>query len=225
MFWQSVGSGLLAFSNWHIIVGAFAVLAASIVVPTIAGLTIGESDSGARMGAGCFIMVIGGPIAQACAVTLFVLFCLPAIMADGGFTPMAVVAVIWSRVLISGLLAMLFVFVLAVMPLIGPFIANTPGVPLFLQGIFVIKPLTKQIFIAATGKQLPDSAFPGIWACIGYVLIGIAVCYTAIFVSALIAPKRENSSFTFFVGIILGAISGLLPLLMYGRYIAAAIKA
>jgi hypothetical protein len=226
MFWQSVIEGIGALFDWHIIVGAIAVAGISYAVPILSGLMIGNNESGARAGAGCIMMLIGGPIAQACAVTLFVLFCFPSIVGSGGFTPIAIAGALWWPVLKYGLLAMIFVLLLSVIPLLGHFIASTPGVPLFLQGIFVIKPFTELLF-AVTGNQIPDSVFPGFWLCVGYAVIGTIICYGAIFAAAWIGTKKDSSEpsgFPMLIGLVLGAISGLIPLLMYGRYIATSLR-
>jgi hypothetical protein len=243
MFWQSVADGLLAIFNWRIVVGAFSVAAVSIAVPLAAGLTAGNSDSGARTGAGCLMLMIGGPIAQACAITLFVLFCLPSLIGTGGFTPLSLAGAIWWPVLKSGLLAMVFVLILSVIPIVGHFVAHTPGVPLFLQGIFVMKPLTMEIYAAATDSRLADEAFPGFWACTGYIVIGIVVCYAVFIIVGLAeaemrkrrdpighmmsqySSSSEPTPLLMLLGLAIGPIFGIFPLLMYGRYVAAFIRA
>jgi hypothetical protein len=142
-------------------------------------------------------------------------------------------------VLKSGLVAMLFVLGLSIIPVIGHFVAKTPGVPLFLQGIFVMKPLIKQLYAATTGNQLPEEAFPGFWYCTGYIIIGIVVCYVIFIVAGLLETQirkrtdpighmiseysstSEDTPILALLGLAVGPIFGIFPLLMYGRYVAA----
>ena len=87
MFWQSVGQGIVSFTDWHIIVGAIGVSLCSLLHVFIGGTIMGDNDSKAKTGAGCLMMLLGGPILQAFGVSCFILICLPAIIGQGGFTP------------------------------------------------------------------------------------------------------------------------------------------
>jgi hypothetical protein len=238
MFWSSVIQGIAAFFNWHIVVGTMGVVAVAVAVPLLAGLAGGKQDSAVRTSGGCLVLIIGGPVAQASAISGFVLLCLPAILGNGGFTPLAVIAAIWWPVLKTGLLVMGGIVLLSLVPILGHFIANTPGVPLFLQGIFLIRPLTEEIYLAATGKNLPSTVFPGFWACVGYVAIGVVICYALViaggFVEDQIKKRRNPLGYLysnqelktpFVFGLFFGPVVGVFPLLMYGRFVAQGIHA
>lgn len=167
--------------DWHILVGMVGVSTAAILHPMIVGLTMGDNKSGARVGSGCFLMIVGGPLIQAIAVSAFVLFCLPAIIGGQGFTPTVAIGTLFWPVFKTGFLAMLMVLVLCFIPIVGRLIAETPGVPVFLQGIFMMKPISKKLYYAISdGTRLPDSAFPSFWSCLGYVVIGIALCWVGV---------------------------------------------
>lgn len=117
----------------------------------------------------------------------------------------------------------------------GPLISGTPGVPVFLQGIFVLGPLTRYIYEGVThGKHLPDAAFPNFWLSLGYVAIGLVITYALLFVISFIEeqlqrrfnPENESgqSGVSFLIGALLGPVVGILPLLMYSKYVALYLK-
>lgn len=241
MFWQSVGAGITSLLDWHILVGMAAVSIASLLYPMIVGLTMGDGESGARIGTGCFLMIVGGPLIQAVAVSGFILVCLPTIIGGEGFTPAAVIGPLCWPVFKAGLLAMLLVLVLCFIPVVGHFIANTPGVPVFLQGIFMLKPISKKLYYTITdGVKLPDSAFPSFWDCLGYIAIGLALCWGGFIIVALVADqikkrrdplkhlmdqyRSEPSPSMMILGMFIGPVLGIVPLLMYGRFVGLSIQ-
>jgi hypothetical protein len=117
---------------------------------------------------------------------------------------------------------MVIVLFISLMPILGRFITDTPGTTIFLQGIFVMKPFIKSIF-SEYGYQLPDEFFPGILACIGYVVIGVIVCFAMACVISMVDMRLQKGRepeplFSEFLSILVGPITGILPLLMYGRY-------
>jgi hypothetical protein len=241
MFWQSVGAGITSLLDWHILVGMAAVSIASILYRVIVGLTVGDGESDARVGTGCFLMIVGGPLIQAVAVSAFVLLCLPAIIGGQGFTPAAAIGPLFWPVFKAGFLAMLLVLVLCFIPIVGRFISKTPGVPIFLQGIFMLKPISKKLYYAITGgARLPDSAFPSFWSCLGYVVIGLVLCWVGFICVALLADqvkkrrdplghmlaqyRSEPSIGMMILGMFVGPVLGIVPLLMYGRYVGFSIQ-
>jgi len=241
MFWQSVGSGITSLLDWHILVGMAGVSIASLLYPLIVGLTMGKGESGARMGTGCFLMLVGGPLIQAVAVSGFILLCLPAIIGGGGFTPSAVVGPLVWPVFKAGFLAMLLVLVLCLIPIVGHFIANTPGVPVFLQGIFMLKPISKKLYFTITeGVKLPETAFPSFWNCLVYITIGLMLCWGAFICIALVADqikkrrdplghmldefRSEPSPSMMILGMFIGPVLGIVPLLMYGKFVGLSIQ-
>lgn len=236
MFWQSVVSGFLAFFDWHILVGALGIGIASVLHPFIAGLAMGDGESGGRMGTGCLIMLLGGPLVQAISVSAFILFCLPAIIGNGGFLPMDYVASLAGPVMKTGLIAFGLVMIMCFIPIIGRLITNTPGVTVFLQGILMLQPITKNLLYAISGgKELPPDVFPSFWHSVGYVIIGIGICWVVLVLVLTVLDERKKrtnpighmmdqyrsppSGGMTIVGMFIGPIFGILPLLMYGQYI------
>jgi hypothetical protein len=240
MFWQSVIEGVSSLADWHVLVGVVGVSLVSVLYLVVSGLLLGNASSGARVGAGFAFMFVGGPVFQALAVTGFVLLCLPVIIGSGGFTPAALVGFLWWPVVKQGFIALIIVIVLCFLPIIGRIIAGTPGVPVFLQGVLMLKPISKGLYYVITGgRELPDSAFPSFWQSIGYLVIALVLCWVAFLVIALVSDQikkrtdplqhmldqyqSEPTGAASIAGMFIGPVIGIIPLLMYGRYVHLAI--
>jgi hypothetical protein len=241
MFWESVLLGIKALADWHILVGIAFIVAASFIPMVIASAAIGDGESTARSTTGCLMAGVGGPIIQAIAVSLFILVCLPSLLLGKGFTPVEVIAQAAWPVMKSGLVALVIVFVLCIVPGIGKLVSSTPGVTIFLQGIIVFRPIARDLYaIVANGEKLPADVFPGFWLSIAYIGIGIALTWLGLILLALVDDQyqkradpaghlirsytNEPSGFQVIIAQFVGPICGILPLLMYGRYVALAIR-
>jgi len=243
MFVQSVIEGLKAILNWHILLGMVAVSVATVGFMILIGVLMtsrDESTGGIKAGAGCLLYGFGGPVIQALSVGFFILLLLPALLADRGFTPGPIVAALSGSLIKMSLFGLGATLLICFIPFVGQVIANTPGVVTFMIGIFVIKPLISQFFSAVTGEKIPAEVFPGFLACVGYVLIGLILCSVLLVVLALIRDqvKRRTDPLGYmlqkhsgdspglqWVALMLGAVFGLIPLLMYAKYVALALRA
>ena len=109
MYWQSIGYGILGFFNWHIVIGVLAICIMSLFTPVAVGIIGGHGKSGMRQTTGFLTMIIGGPIIQAIAMSLFILFFLPAILGNGGFTPYSIMQSLFWPIAKTGTLSLLLV--------------------------------------------------------------------------------------------------------------------
>ncbi|MBA3484184.1 MAG: hypothetical protein H0T51_20450 [Pirellulales bacterium] len=248
MFWESVTAGITRLFDWHILLAAAGVSLSTLLYWIVVGKILSTENE--RFGPGCLLgfMFFGGPLIQIIAVTCFVFVCLPAIIGQGGFTPASAMGALLWPVLKAGFWAGVLVFLLSCLPIIGGIISNTPGVPVFLQGIFMLKRLSKLIYYGLTDTKLPDSVFPSFWANVGYVILAIVLFYiTYLMIAAPVAlaagqiKKRRDpighyldqfkphdnrpSPTVQLVGGMIGPLVGILPLLMYGRYVFLSIGA
>ena len=233
MFWQSVFEGVLKLFDWHILVGILLVSTLPFIVSFSIFLIYYKRDVD---NPGCLpmlFMFFAQSVVQVFAVAFFILFCFPAMIGDGGYIPLDIVGKLWWPIVKLGTYAMLIVISITIIPVIGNLVANTPGVTIFLQGIFIIKPFTER-YLAAFEYNLPNEAFPGIWQCIGYIVIGGIFCYILIIIITLLEMCLEKKGsllgyrfsisdtnplrMAVFFGT--GAVVGILPLLIYTRYIA-----
>ena len=240
MFIQSVIEGIKAIFDWHILLGMAGVSIVSVGFITAIGamMTAGsESTEGARTGAGCLLYALGGPVIQALSVGFFILLLLPALLGDGGFTPAEVVGALSGSLVKVTFLSLLVVLILCFIPGFGKLISDTPGVITFMIGIFIMKPLISRFYKAVTDQKIPSEVFPGFFACVGYVIVGIILCYALFVVLALVRDQMKRRSDPVghmmeqygvggqsgnmqLVGLLVGPAIGLIPLLMYAKYVA-----
>ena len=240
MFLQSIFEGLKAIFDWHILVGmaGVSIISVGFIVAIGAMMASGsESNGGARTGAGCLLHALGGPVIQAIGVGFFILLLLPSLLGDGGFTPTEVVGSLSGSLVKISLLSLVGVLILCFIPGFGKLISDTPGVTTFMIGIFVMKPLISRFYKAVTGQKIPSDIFPGFFACVGYVIVGIVLCFALFMVLALVRDqvKRRSdpvghmmeqyggggqSGSLQLIGMLVGPAIGLIPLLMYAKYVA-----
>jgi hypothetical protein len=241
MFWQSVGGGFLNLFDWHVLVGALGVSFITLLHPMLIALITGGGEK--RFGIGVAFAMFGGPLFQVIAVSGFILLCLPAIVGTGGFTPSQAIGVLFWPVFKAGMWAMLIVLLICFIPIVGKIVSDTPGVPVFLQGILVIKPIYRNLYRAINGERLPNDVFPGFWYSLGYIVIGVALCYAMLLVVFLIGDqiKKRRDPFGHMTDRLLqksdpptsvklftmmfGPAIGVVPLLMYGKYLSLQLQA
>jgi hypothetical protein len=241
MFWQSILQGLFSLTYWEIWIGMVAVGLAQIVFTMLIGLLVMPNDSGAGATAGCLLQATMGPVIQALAVTAFIVLLLPAILLGRGFTSPELVAALAVTSLKYGLLALLFVFVLSLIPFIGGIVSKTPGLATFLQGVLIFKPISRILLYSLLDRKPPNDIYPGFWACVAYFIIACVLIWIAFVVVSLIADKikerrdpvahmldryrDEPTTFQLMAIQFLGPMLGIIPLLMYGKYVALNVRA
>lgn len=241
MFWQSILQGLVSLTYWEIWVGMIAVGLTQIIFTTLIGFLVMRDDSGAGATAGCLLQATMGPVIQALAVTAFIVLLLPAMSLSRGFTPAELMAALAGTAIKYGLLALLFVFVLSLIPLVGGIVSKTPGLATFLQGILVFKPISRILVYSLLDRKPPDDIYPGFFACVAYFIIACVLIWIAFVVVSLIADKikerrdplghmldkyrDEPTTFQLMAIQFMGPMLGIIPLLMYGKYVALNVNA
>ncbi len=144
---------------------------------------------------------------------------------------------------------MLIVFLLSLVPFLGKIVSETPGLDVFLQGIFILRPIAHSLYYnIADGRTLPNSALPSFWHSLGYVVIGLILCQIGMHVCGIalfgvyeianeirkrrdplgyMLDNRESDPTTSMeiIGGFAGTVIGLVPLLMYGQYISLSMQA
>jgi hypothetical protein len=239
MFWQSILQGFTSLTNWEIWVGMLSVGLVQVIFVLAVGRLMLGGESGARTAMGCFLGATLGPIVQCLAVTAFIVFLLPALLLGRGFTPIDTATALVTPVFFTyGLLALAIVSVLSVVPVVGRLISKTPGLPTFLQGIIIFKPISRILLESLLGEsKVSDNLYPGFWACVGYFIIGFALIMVTLLLVSLIREKIDPISysmerhggnrlgFQFIAAQFLGPMLGIIPLLMYGKYVALSVNA
>lgn len=139
MFWDSVILGIKIFVHWQIWVAILIYVVVFCAFQIGCGMLVGEKQEGDRAMVGFLTHMIGGPLLQGILMGLFVLFLMPIMFGNNYITPWSVaVPLMWPAVKI-GVVAIIGVFILCFIPVIGTFVANSHAIQSFLIGSILVK--------------------------------------------------------------------------------------
>jgi hypothetical protein len=224
VFWKSIIEGFTILGQWEVWLAAVLYLAVNFAFLMVVAKMIGEEELGWRIGAVWLFHMIGGTILHGILMGLTIAFLLPILLGGASAAPISAIgALLWPLIKI-GVIAIIAVTILSFIPVIGAFIAHSPGIQAFLEGLIIFRFLSgyaiEQI-LAEAGIQ--GSVYPGFWACIGFLIIaGVLVrliMLGAAFVCLLFEDTLAGEVIPVFGGLVLGVLGGMIPLFMYSSYV------
>jgi len=224
MFWKSIIAGLAILGHWQVWVAAILYMAVNFAFLMILATVVGESESGGRMATGCLLHMIGGTVLHGILMGLMVSFLLPILLGGSSVTPISqIIAQLWAIIKI-GVIAVVAVIILSIVPIIGAFIANSPGIQAFLEGIIILRlllaPVIEEILNVVNAQV---SIYPGFWASIGFLIIAGVLVRIIMLGLALISVHFEGTAvgelMPMVIAPVLGVLGGIIPLFMYSSYI------
>jgi hypothetical protein len=178
-------------------------------------------------GPGCLVQVIGF-LFEGMLMAAFLLLLLPTLVGPGpglSWTQVEPMGFIAAR---AGILAAIAVSILTFFPVIGPFLAASPGMGIFLLGTVTYRLLTPKYLEALLGGNINlKNLYPGVWETLGYLLLALLLTRLAMLaVMGLGKLLRRHSKqgpdksgvLLGFFGPALDALGGVLALLMYSQY-------
>ena len=111
-------------------------------------------------------------------------------------------------------------------------ITDIPGLDAFIKGLIIFR-----VFSAGFIERLLERAnlhvanlYPGFWATVGYFVLAGVLVYVCFLIFSALGATVSRSRFTgegastFFIGMALMQILGLLPLFMYAKHVTLAIQ-
>lgn len=224
MFWKSIIEGVVILGHWQVWVAVILYMAVNFGFLMIVSTVVGEAESGGRMATGCLFHMIGGTVLHGILMGLMVAFLLPILLGGSSAAPISgIIAQLWSIIKI-GIIAVIAVIILSIMPIIGAFIADSPGIQAFLEGAIIFRLLsgyaTEEI-LRVVNVQI--SVYPGFWASIGFLVIAGVLVRVIIFGVALLSVPLEGTALGELVPAVIvpviGVLGGIVPLFMYGSYV------
>ena len=238
MFWHAVGSGLLALFDWHILLGLAGMGMLTFGYHAVTAGLWGGGQSGGRAGAAVGWQMFGGPLVMIVAIAGFITLCLPAILGVGGFTPAGVVGETWIGMLAASGLAFLITIAIGFIPVVGSVVAYTPGASTYIMGAIVLQMVVQSGYQALSRNPMAAAGIaPSIWQAIGFLAIGAVIGLLIIVLSSGAAESAlydrhrlsqygasGNTPESKLVAMVLNPLVGVLPLLMYGRYLGASFE-
>lgn len=132
-------------------------------------------------------------------------------------------------IIIISFIAMVAVSILSIIPLIGRFIANSPGMRAFLEGAIIFRLLTDgptdQIL---TEANVQSSVYPDFWTFVGFLIIAGVLGRVVVSGLALLSMPLEGTALGELMPIVITPVwevlGGIIPLLMFSSYVRLSIK-
>jgi len=232
MFWQSVLGGLAVLAHWQVWVALVVYTGLRFAWLIGIGMLAGNCRSAARMAAGCLTHIIGGTVLQSLLLGALVLFLTPLMLGGDQAMPLAFFRAFAWPIVLACLIALVVSLVLLFIPIVGTLVTDRPGLNEFIQGTIIFR-LFSGAFIErllqAANLQVPN-LYPGFWATVGYFVLATVLVHLCFFIFAAFGTTISRSKYsqecgtTFFVGMAVMPLLGLLPLFMYGNHVALAIQ-
>lgn len=195
------------------------------------GYMVGDSDSGVRQATGCLTHLIGGSILQSVLLGLLIFFLMPIMMGGDSITPLPFVKTLAWPIIKASLIALIAIFIISMMPIIGGMVANIPGLDVFLQGLIIFRIFSVgfvEMFLESVGMSA--DIYPGFWHTIGYFVISIAVSLLCFFASMALGYSTSDSegrvekTITFLQTMAAANLVNILPIFMYANYVAMSVN-
>ena len=228
MFWKSIIGGLAILGHWQVWVAVVLYMAINFAFLMIVAKMVGEDESGGRMVTGCLFHMIGGTVLHGILMGLMLAFLLPILLGGPSAAPIsAIIASLWPIIKI-GIIAIVAVTILSIIPLIGGFIAHSPGIQAFLEGMIILRLLSGYaIDKILTEANVQGSVYPGFWASIEFLVIaGVLVRLVMLGLALLSVPLEDTAVgelMPIVIGPVLGILGGIIPLFMYSSYVRLSI--
>lgn len=231
MFWSSVLGGLGILGHWQVWVALIAYAIINWIWLIGLGLLAGGDESGGRMAFGCITHMIGGTIFQAVLISVIVFYLAPIMLGADKAMPLKFYSEFAWPIAKAGLVATVAVLILSFIPLIGGFVANTPGLGEFIEGVIIFRIFSANFveFFLKKAKISTD-IYPGFWYSIGYFIIALVIAYGGLLLVTGIKTVASRNSYGDDDGFMLTLapaivrLLSLLPLFMYAQYTAQTIQ-
>ncbi|MFI5364966.1 MAG: hypothetical protein ACHQ4J_05020 [Candidatus Binatia bacterium] len=120
-----------------------------------------------------------------------------------------------------GIIAIVVVTLLGFVPLLGGFV-DSPGIQAFLEGVIIFTALSGSVVEQIiSDSHVQGNVYPGLWECIGFLVIaGVLVKLITLGVALIISIQELlGVLITVAVAPSPGLLGGIIPLFMYGSYI------
>lgn len=232
MFWQSVLSGFGVLAHWQVLLALVLYVVLQFAWIIGVGMLVSNSESGGRMAVGCLTHMIGGTIFQSLLLGVLVLFLTPIMLGGEHAMPLEFFTTLAWPIIKACFLALVFSFFISFLPIVGRMVTDTLGVDAFIRGIIIFR-FFSAVFLERPLKDMHlkvPNLYPGFWSSVGYFIIATALVYVCLFIFAALGTTisrnkyAEDNGASFFIGLGLMQILGLLPLFMYASHVTLAIQ-
>lgn len=184
-------------------------------------------------GPGCLVQILGLFI-QSSGISLVILLTLPILLEVSSQLSWTAVRPMGFVAVRAGLIAMILVSLISFFPFLGPLLGSSPGLEAFVLALLTFRLLTPLYLHALLGPEVVmERFFPPWWFVLILCLAAWLLCRLLMVVVLSLGKKmaargwlndRGYSWWKVVVGPGLDLAGGILPFLVYARWVALAIK-
>ncbi len=228
MFWKSAIGGFAILGHWEVWVAIVLYSAFNYAFLMIVAKIAGTDEAGNRMRLGCLFDMIGSIALEAILMGVMVVFLLPILLGGSSGAPISgIVTLLWPTIW-AGLFAVVVVLTLSFIPLLGKYVAYSPGIQIFLIGAIIFRFISKySIDQILTEANVQGSVYPGFWMFTVFLIIAGLLIFVLMFGVTMLSLPFEDTfigeliSFVFVP--VVGFLGGAIPLFMYCSYVRLSI--
>lgn len=216
--------------HWQVWVSVLAYAAINLAFLFAIGTAMGSDDSsGGRQAAGCLFHMFGGTILNGILMGFLVTFLLPIMLGGSSFLPFDAAMSLALPVVKVGVMAVIAVTVLCFVPLVGSFIAQSPGIQAFMEGAIIFRVLSGYTINEVLSQaNVTGDIYPGLLSSIGYIIISTILIYGILFGLSFLSTILKNDYIEeimpVVIGPALGVLGGIIPLFMYSSYVRLSVQ-
>ena len=232
MFWQSLVGGLSVLAHWQVWVALAALGGLRVAFQGLVGLLIGESESRGRIAAGCITLIVAGPVLELFLLGGLVLFLLPIMLGGDHAMPLNSFAIYSLPIAKACFSALVVLFIVSILPIVGEIVSNTPGLSEFIGGVVIFRFFSAAFLerhLEHAGADVAD-LYPGFWSCVGYFVLAMALVYACFLGFGVLGVTISRGRFhgpsglLVLVAVFLAGVVNLLPLFMYANHVTLAFQ-
>lgn len=229
MFWDSIWEGIKTLGHWQVWLAVIIYMILSFLFLYIISKISGEDEYGGRAASGCLFYIIGGTAFHGMLMSIMISILLPILLGHNSTLPLGIILSSLWPIIKVGLIAIVAVTIISFIPLIGSFIANSPGIQGFIEGVIIFRLLSVSlIYKIMTQAELTGRIYPTFWQLIGFLIIAGILVKVIMFIVAFATVPFEDSEFgeliPILIGPVLGVLGGLIPLFMYSSFVRLSIQ-
>lgn len=216
---QSMVGGLALLGHGEVLAACAACLGVNFLALLLAAP---PSDGGGRAH-GLSLRAAAAALASGVSVSLLLSYILPVALVGAAATPLSLLLPKLGPIALVGALAAVVCLGGSLAPVLGRFLAPSPGAQLFVGGLVAFRFLTQdraQELLPGKGAPYP---YPGLVASLGFIVLAWALARGIAWAAGLVAGgPGGGSGRSRQVAPALGLVGGLLALLMYCAYVRLA---
>ncbi len=226
MFWQSLWHGLKILGNGDVLIAVLLFLVAEAIFHGTLRWTSSQKENEDALSAGCLAQIFG-VLFQALALGILLAWLTPVLLNLESRAAWANVEPFLMVAIRAGVIAGLAISLLSFLPVVGRFLAGSPGMEVLIGGGLLFRLLSHPYLEGRLGHKIEAAAiYPGLAECLGYLALAFVAGRLLMLATIPLRPPldRPPNRFVLIWGPTLDALVGLVVLFMYAQYVAISVQ-